>query len=88
MTSEARQQPSQVGDLAGLADLILQYGAACRREGASLVIGELKPADLAAATDATLKRILRRVQRLEALADMAGIEPSDVRGALVGTWRN
>jgi hypothetical protein len=48
-------------------------------------------ADLAisiATTDLLAKRIKRRVRRLEILADMGGIEPSDVRGALVGTWRN
>lgn len=79
-------QTGQVAEPAGLADLILQYGAACRREIMASTPSEQAARDVA--TNATLKRILRRVARLEALADMAGIEPSDVRGALVGTWRN
>jgi len=79
------------GDLAGLQELVIQYGNACRREGL-LPLGEgidqsIEYAYACQVTNALAKRIKRRLVRLEALADMAGIEPSDVRAALVGVWR-
>jgi uncharacterized protein involved in propanediol utilization len=53
-----------------------------------MVIGEPTPPELVAATNALAKRVMRRVRRLELLSAMGGIEPTDVRGALVGIWRN
>jgi FAD synthase len=73
---------------AGLGDLIAQLSAAARREGSAMVIGEPTPPELVAATNALAKRVMRRVRRLELLSAMGGIEPTDVRGALVGIWRN
>jgi glycerol dehydrogenase-like iron-containing ADH family enzyme len=75
-------------DIAGLGDLIAQLSAAARREGSAMVIGEPTPPELAAATDALAKRVMRRVRRIEHLSRMGGIEPTDVRGALIGIWRN
>jgi hypothetical protein len=80
------------GDIAGLQDLVIQYGHACRREG-SLPLGNdlsasIEYANACQVTNALANRIKRRIVRLELLANMAGIEPSDVRGALVGIWRN
>lgn len=79
-----------IGDeeLTGLLDLIVAYGAACRREGSGMAVGRATPPELTAAVDRLRKRVVRRVRRLELLAAMGGIEPSDVRGALVGVWRN
>lgn len=79
MTTEA----VAYGDVAGLTDLIIQYGQVCRAE----VAADMAPAAVAV-TDALARRIQWRVRRLEQLGRMGGIEPSDVRAALVGTWRN
>lgn len=74
-------------ELAGLQELILQYGAACRAEGVAMAIVSTTHSSTAAAVNALAQRIQRRVRRLEHLGHMGGIEPSDVRAALVGTWR-
>lgn len=76
---------AQPGDIAGLLDLVLQYGAACRREGVDYASGVR---DNRPEVDALRQRVQRRIRRLEQLGRMGGIEPSDVRAALVGTWRN
>lgn len=75
-------------EIAGLGDLIAQLSAAARREGSAMVIGQPTPPELVARTDALAKRVMRRVRRLELLSTMGGIEPTDVRAALVGVWRN
>jgi hypothetical protein len=75
-------------EIAGLGDLIAQLSAPARREGSAMVIGQPTPPELIAATDALAKRVMRRVRRLELLSTMGGIEPTDVRAALVGVWRN
>jgi hypothetical protein len=79
---------NDIDELASLGDLIAQLSAAARREGSAMVIGEPTPPELVAATNALTKRVMRRVRRLDLLSTMGGIEPTDVRGALVGTWRN
>lgn len=76
------------GELAGLSDLILEFAAACAREAIALTAGDLDTPNFSAKTDRLRERVQRRVRRLETLARMGGIEPSDVRAALVGTWRN
>lgn len=76
-----------IDELAGLASLIVQLVTAARREGAAMVIGLDTPPELVAHTIALMQRVDHRVRRLEALARMGGIEPSDVRCALVGKWR-
>jgi len=76
-----------IDELDGLAGLIVQLVTAARREGAAMVIGAATPPELVAATMALMQRVDHRVRRLEALARMGGIDPSDVRGALVGKWR-
>lgn len=76
-------------EIAGLEDLILQYAHAARKEGFALgADGTGAKLDQAkAVTDKLMDRALRRVRRLEVLSRMGGIEPSDVRAALIGTWR-
>lgn len=87
---EEEEESGKIDELAGLEELIIRYGRACREETAVAAVSGNAPSVIDAArakTDALAKRIRRRVRRLELLATMGGIEPSDVRGALIGTWR-
>ncbi len=78
-----------IDELAGLASLIVQLVGAARAEGVAIgALDESAHAGRVAQTGSLLPRVDHRVRRLEALARMGGIEPSDVRAALVGKWRN